>query len=229
MCPSSKQYFYWICENAKFLLPAILLQIKSGKSKFTLQGINTQNNLMAIYNAGLVNRVVFLPSMKDLLDTASMLTSLIAMQCYTPFNTFQYCLWLSPLCLLLNFELFALEAVLCLLIFMFWSCCPVNDIDLLRFLKCVEWFYTKSVTNSCAICAPVMQNSLLYYITASKRKKKRMKWSRRKMKQNKKVRNIWNNCGLLKVRKIKSTTTWLSWWDCPMCLLLFFFISIKLN
>lgn len=42
---------------------------------------------MAIYNAGLVNRVIFLPTMKDLLDTASLLTSLIAMHFYTPSNT----------------------------------------------------------------------------------------------------------------------------------------------
>lgn len=71
---------------------------------------------MVIHNAGLVNRVAFLPSMRDLLDTANLLTSLIAMHFYTPFNTASD-FHLSAV--LLNFELFALEAVLCLLIFMF--------------------------------------------------------------------------------------------------------------
>lgn len=110
------------------------------------------------------------------LETASIPTGLMAtqdpmVQFYTPSNSafeFHFC------AVLFHFELFALEAILCLLIFMFWWYCTGNDLDLLRFLKSVEWCYTKAESNFCAICVPVMQNCLLsdYCKTASRRNKK---------------------------------------------------------
>lgn len=138
-------------------------------------------------------------------ETASILTGLMAtqdpmVQFYTPSNSafdFHFC------AVLFHFELFALEAILCLLIFMFWWYCTGNDLDLLRFLKSVEWCYTKAESNFCAICVPVMQKCLLseYCKIASRRNKKEWNRAEEKMKGNKKVRNVWNNHGLLKVHK----------------------------
>lgn len=129
----------WECQIS---ITSNIIPNKIRETKVHTSGHKLRPRTKAIYNAGLVNRVIFLPS-RRMLDTASMLTSLIAMHFYTPFNTLTFtsllCFWI------LNY----LHLKLSLLIFIFWSWCPVKSIDLLRFLKSVEWLYTKDVTNSC--------------------------------------------------------------------------------